>query len=249
MSGHSKWASIKHKKGKEDAKRGRIFTKLMKEISIAARMGGGDTDSNPRLRSAIAAAKAANMPNDNIARAVKKGTGEMEGVSYEEGSYEGYGPGGAAVMVEILTDNRNRTTSDVRHIFTKFNGNLGETGCVGWMFNKRGLFLVDKETIDEDGLMEVVLDAGAEDISDAGAAWEVVTSPEDFENVRQTLEEKEINTILAELSMIPQTSVELSGKKAEQMLKLMDALEDCEDVQKVFANFDISEEEMERLSV
>jgi len=248
MSGHSKWASIKHKKGKEDAKRGRIFTKLIREISIAARLGGGDPDANPRLRAVIATAKAANMPNDNITRAIKKGTGELEGVTYEEGLYEGYGPGGVAVLVEIMTDNKNRSASDIRRIFSKHNGSMGESGCVSWMFQKQGLIVVDKENADEDTLMEVILDAGGEDINDSESAWEVVTSPEDFEKVKAAVEEKGIRYTLAELSMIPQTTIKLSGKEAEQMLKLMESLEDSDDVQNVYANFDIAEEEMERLT-
>ncbi len=248
MSGHSKWASIKHKKGKEDAKRGQIFTKLIREISIAARLGGGDPDGNPRLRAAISSARAANMPNDNIVRAIKKGTGELEGVTYEEGTYEGYGPGGVAVLVEIMTDNKNRSASDVRRIFSKHNGNMGELGCVAWMFQKRGLIVVDKSAADEDRLMEVALDSGADDINDSESVWEIITSPEGFEAVKRALDEKGIKYILAELSMIPQTTVKLSGREADQMLKLMEALEDSEDVQRVYANFDISEEEMEQLS-
>lgn len=248
MSGHSKWASIKHKKGKEDAKRGKIFTKLIREISVAARMGGGDVDGNPRLRAAISAAKAANMPNDNITRAIKKGTGEIEGVSYEEGSYEGYGPGGTAVLVEIMTDNRNRTTSDVRRIFTRHNGNLGEAGCVSWMFSKKGLIVVEKESSDENTVMEAALDAGADDIKDSGSSWDVIAEPAAFDSVKKAIEDKAIKYTFAEVSMMPQTTVKLSGKDAENMLKLMEALEDCDDVQKVYANFDISDDEMERLS-
>jgi YebC/PmpR family DNA-binding regulatory protein len=248
MSGHSKWASIKHKKGKEDAKRGRIFTRLIREISVAARMGGGDPDANPRLRQVISAARAANMPSDNITRAIKKGTGELEGMTFEEGMYEGYGPGGVAIMLEILTDNKNRSVSDIRRTFSKHGGNMGEAGCVAWMFQKKGMIVVEKEQADEDTMMEVALDAGAEDINDSESTWEVITAPEDLETVKGAMDEKGIKYTLAELSMIPQSTVKLSGKEAEQMLKLMEDLEDSDDVQHVYANFDISEEEMERLS-
>lgn len=247
MSGHSKWSTIKRKKGATDARRGKIFTKLIKEITVAARFGGGDADANPRLRAAIAAAKAENMPKDNIERAVKKGTGELEGVAYEEVHYEGYGPGGAAVLVESLTDNKNRTVADVRYVFSKSGGSLGEAGCVAWMFGKKGLFVFEKESVDEETLMEVTLDAGAEDIRDEEGTFEVITSVGDFEAVKKTLDEKGMGYSLAEITMVPQTTVELEGKEAEQMLRLMDALEDSDDVQEVYSNFDISDKTLEEL--
>jgi len=243
MSGHSKWSSIKHKKGALDAKRGKIFTKLIKEITVAARMGGsGDPDANPRLRTAIAAAKAENMPKDNIERAIKKGTGELEGVNYEESTYEGYGPGGAAVLVESLTDNKNRAVADIRHIFAKCGGNLGENGCVAWMFDKKGYLVVARTAVDEDTLMEAALDAGAEDVREDESNFEVITAPEDFEAVKAAVDEKSIPCLDAEVTMLPQTSTNLQGKEAEQMIRLMDMLEDCEDVQKVYTNADIPEE-------
>jgi len=248
MSGHSKWATIKHKKGAADAKRGRIFTRLIKEITIAARMSGGDIDSNPRLRTAVSAAKAQNMPADNITRAVKKGTGELEGVSYEEINFEGYGPGGVAVIVETLTDSRNRTVAEVRHTFSRFNGNLGEQGCVSWMFEKKGIILFSKESAEEDALMEAALDAGAEDINDEGSMWEVVTRAGQLEAVKEALVKKGFKPESAEVSMVPQSTVQLAGKDASTMLKLMDAIEDLDDTQHVYANFDISEDEMEKLS-
>jgi len=248
MSGHSKWASIKHKKGKTDAARGQVFTKLIKEITVAARMGGGDPDSNARLRSALAAAKAQNMPGDNITRAIKKGTGELEGINYEEFSYEGYGPGGVAVMVQVLTDNKNRTTADVRRIFTRNAGNLGEGGCVSWMFDNKGLIVFDKAKATEDQLMEVALDAGAEDVNDAENMWEVITTAADFEKVKKSFDDRKMAYESAQLSMIPQTTVKLEGRDAEHMLKLMEQLEESDDVQHVYANFDISLQEMERLS-
>ncbi len=243
MSGHSKWSSIKHKKGAVDAKRGKIFTKLIKEITVAARMGGsGDPDANPRLRTAIAAAKAENMPKDNIERAIKKGTGDLEGVSYEESTYEGYGPGGAAVLVESLTDNKNRTVADIRHIFSKCGGNLGENGCVAWMFDKKGYLVVARSVVDEDTLMEAALDAGAEDVREDESNYEVITAPEDFEAVKAAVDEKAIPYMDGEVTMLPQTSTNLQGKEAEQMIRLMDMLEDCDDVQKVYTNADIPEE-------
>ena len=243
MSGHSKWSSIKHKKGAVDAKRGKIFTKLIKEITVAARMGGsGDPDANPRLRTAIAAAKAENMPKDNIERAIKKGTGELEGVNYEESTYEGYGPGGAAVLVESLTDNKNRAVADIRHIFSKCGGNLGENGCVAWMFDKKGYIVVERSAVDEDTLMEAALDAGAEDVREDESNYEVITAPEDFEAVKTAVDDKAIAYLDAEVTMLPQTSTNLQGKEAEQMIRLMDMLEDCDDVQKVYTNADIPEE-------
>jgi YebC/PmpR family DNA-binding regulatory protein len=247
MSGHSKWHSIRHKKGREDAKRGKIFTKLIRELSIAARLGGPDPESNPRLRQAIDAAKSANMPNDNIDRAIKKGAGGTDGADYEEVTFEGYGPAGVAVLVETQTDNRNRTVSEVRHFFDRYNGKMGETGCVSWMFDKRGLVMIDKSEADEDTVMDIALDAGAEDIKGEGDFWEVHTSLEDYETVKQAFEAARIPN-RSQIAMVPQTTVELTGKSAEQMIKLMDALEDLDDVQNVWANFDIPDEEMEKLS-
>jgi YebC/PmpR family DNA-binding regulatory protein len=248
MSGHSKWSTIKRKKGAADAKRGKAFTKIIKEIMVAARMGGGDLNSNPRLRSAVLAGKAENMPKDNIDRAIKKGTGELEGVNYEEINYEGYGPGGVAMLVQVLTDNKNRTVADVRHIFSKHNGNLGETGCVSWMFENKGLILIDKAGVEEDKLLEVALDAGALDVKDNGKEFEVTVSPASYEEVKKKIEEAGFKPTYAEVTMVPQTTIKLVGKEAEQMLKLMEGLEDSDDVQKVYANFDIADEEMERLS-
>jgi YebC/PmpR family DNA-binding regulatory protein len=243
MSGHSKWSSIKHKKGAADAKRGKIFTKLIKEITIAARMGGsGDVSANPRLRQAITAAKAENMPKDNIERAIKKGTGELEGVTYEESIYEGYGPGGAAVLVESLTDNKNRAVADIRHIFSKCGGNMGENGCVAWMFDKKGYFYVEKSAVEEEVLMEKALDAGAEDIRDNEDSFEVITQPEDFETVKDALDKAEIPYSDAEITMLPKNTANLVGKHAEQMVRLMEYLEDCEDVQKVYTNADIPDD-------
>ncbi|MFW6373923.1 MAG: YebC/PmpR family DNA-binding transcriptional regulator, partial [Thermodesulfobacteriota bacterium] len=240
--GHNKWSTIKHKKGAADAKRGRIFTKLIKEITVAARMGGGDPDANPRLRTAIAAAKSENMPKDNIERAIKKGTGELEGVSYEENTYEGYGPGGAAIFLESVTDNKNRAVADIRHIFSKSGGNLGENGCVAWMFDKKGYINIEKDGVDEEKLMEVALDAGAEDVREEDGSFEVITEPEDFETVREAIEKASIAYADAEITMLPQNVAALQGKEAEQMVRLMDALDDCEDVQKVYTNADIPEE-------
>jgi YebC/PmpR family DNA-binding regulatory protein len=247
MSGHSKWSTIKRKKGATDAKRGKIFTKLIKEITVAARMGGGDPNANPRLRTAIAAAKADNMPKDNIERAIKKGTGALEGVSYEEVYYEGYGPGGAAVLVESFTDNKNRTVADVRHLFSKSGGGLGEAGCVAWMFEKKGLFVLQKEDVDEETLMEAVLDAGGEDIRDEETTFEVITAPEDFEAVKKALDDAGLKHLLAEVTMVPKSTVKLEDKEAEQMLRLMESLEDSDDVQKVYSNFDIPEETLEKM--
>ncbi len=248
MSGHSKWATIKRKKGKADAERGKVFTKLIKEITVAARAGGGDADANPRLRTAMAAAKAANMPQDNIKRAVQKGTGELPGVSYDEVTYEGYGPAGVAVYVIVLTDNKNRTVADIRHLFSKYNGNLGENGCVAWMFDKQGIVQVDSTICDEDTLMEIVLDAGASDLSQQGDIFEVITPPEDLENVRVAIEAKSISVISAEISLIPQNTVKLEEKQAETMLKLYEALEENDDVQNVYANFDIDDSILEKLA-
>jgi len=247
MSGHSKWSTIKHKKGAADARRGKIFTKLIKEITVAARMGGGDPGANPRLRTAIAAAKAENMPKDNIERAIKKGTGELEGVSYEESIYEGYGPGGAAVLVESLTDNKNRAVSEIRHIFSKNGGSLGEGGCVAWMFNKKGYFIVEKSAVDEETLMEAALEAGAEDVREDEKNFEVITAPEDFEPVKAALEKASIPFEDAEVTQLPETFANLEGKQAEQMYRLMEMLEDCEDVQKVYTNADIPEDVIEAM--
>jgi YebC/PmpR family DNA-binding regulatory protein len=247
MSGHNKWSSIKHRKGAQDAKRGKIFTKLIKEITVAARTAGGDIDTNPRLRSAVAAAKAENMPKDNIERAVKKGTGELEGVSYEENSYEGYGPGGAAILVESLTDNKNRAVAEIRHIFNKYGGNMGENGCVAWMFDKKGYFNVEKSDVEEEQLMEVALEAGAEDVREEEDSFEVITEPDDFEAVKEALEVASIPFSDAEVTMLPQSMSALEGKDAERMLKLMDAMDDCDDVQKVYTNADIPDEMMDVL--
>ena len=249
MSGHSKWSTIKRKKGAADAKRGRIFTRLIKEITVAARMGGGDPEGNPRLRSAIATAKSENMPKDNIERAIKKGTGELEGAVYEEISYEGYGPGGVAVLVDCMTDNKNRTVADIRHAFSKSGGNLGETGCVSWMFDKKGSIMVEKDNIDEEELMDKALEAGAEDVIEEDNVYQVITAPEDFETVREALEADGIKFVEAAVTMIPQNVVEITDEKpARQILKLLESLEDHDDVQSVSSNFDISDELMEAVS-
>ena len=240
MSGHSKWSSIKHKKAATDAKRGKIFTKLIKEITVAARMGGGDPDANPRLRTAIQAAKSENMPKDNIDRAVKKGTGELEGVNYEESVYEGYGPGGAAVLIESLSDNKNRAVADIRHIFSK-------NGGVAWMFDKKGYIAIEKKAVDEDTLMEMALEAGAEDIREDNGNYEVITDPDDFEPVKEAIDNGSIPCIVAEITKLPQSTTDLLGKQAEQMVRLMEMLEDCEDVQKVYTNADIPEEILENV--
>lgn len=242
MSGHSKWSSIKHKKGATDAKRGKIFTKLIKEITVAARFGGGDPAANPRLRTAIQAAKSENMPKDNIERAIKKGTGELEGVNYEESIYEGYGPGGAAIFIESLTDNKNRAVADIRHILNKAGGNLGSNGCVAWIFEKKGYIVVENDAVDEDTLMEVAIDAGAEDVREDDSNYEIITEPKDFEAVKAAIEAQSLPYIDAEITMLPQSTVNLQGNEAEQMVKLMETLEDCDDVQKVYTNADIPEE-------
>lgn len=248
MSGHSKWSTIKRKKGKADAERGRVFTKLIKEITVAARMGGGDESSNSRLRSVIATAKAANMPADNIKKAIQKGTGELPGVTYEEVTYEGYGPGGVAVLVQTLTDNKNRTVAEIRHFFTKRAGNLGESGCVSWMFDKQGVIQIETTKIDEDSLLEIVLEAGATDVVTADDSYEISTTPDAFEEVRRALEAKGIELADAEIAMVPQNTVKLEGKQAEQMIKLYEELDELDDVQHVFANFDIDDELLEQLS-
>ena len=242
MSGHSKWSTIKHKKGAADAKRGKIFTKLIKEITVAARIGGGDINTNPRLRTAAAAAKTQNMPKDNLERAIKKGTGELEGINYEEISYEGYGPGGVAVLVKCLTDNKNRTIADVRYIFSKAGGNIGTDGCVSWMFNSKGLISINKNKSDENTLMEIALEAGAEDVKDEGDCFEIITEPDDFENVKQAIEKASIKYDLAEITMLPQNMTKLEKKEAEQMVKFMEALDDCDDIQTFYSNADIPDE-------
>jgi len=248
MSGHSKWSSIKHKKGIADARKGKIFTKLIREITVAARLGGSDPSGNPRLRAAIAAAKAENMPKENIERAIKKGTGELEGAAYEEASYEGYGPGGVAVLVDCLTDNRNRTVAEVKHLFERHGGSLGEPGCVAWLFEKKGLIVVEKDKVNEEKLLDVALEAGAEDVREGDSEFEVITEPSDFETVKKAIEDDGIPYSVAEISMIPKNTVKLDGKKAQQMLSLMQALEDNDDVSHVYANFDIPDDVMEALS-
>ena len=247
MSGHSKWAGIKHKKAIVDAKRGKAFTKVSKELTVAAKMGGGNPDMNPRLRLAMDKAKEANMPSDNVKRAIMKGTGDLPGMSYEEILYEGYGPGGVAIMLETMTDNKNRTVGELRHILTKYNGNMGESGCVAWIFDKKGYLLVDKKTSDEDTLMTIALDAGAEDFKNDPEEenYEILTSPEDFSQVKEYLEKENIPLNLSELTMVPKNYVKLEGKEAQKMLRLMEALEDHDDVQNVYANFDIPDELME----
>ncbi len=245
MSGHSKWHTIKHKKGALDAKRGKIFTRIIKELTVAARQGGGDPDTNPRLRTVVAEAKAVNMPSDNIKKAIQRGTGELPGLSYEEITYEGYGPGGAAVIIEALTDNRNRTVGELRHLLTKHNGNLGESNSVAWMFSKKGYIVVDKSAADEETLLNVVLEAGAEDMRDDEDSWEIISEPAAFESVREAVKELGIEPATAQVAMLPQNYVKLEGKEASQMLKLMEALEDHDDVKQVWSNFDISEQEIE----
>jgi len=244
MSGHSKWATIKHKKGALDAKRGKIFTRLIKEIQIAAKQGGGDADGNPRLRTAIAAAKAENMPADNIKRAVQRGTGELEGTTYEEITFEGYGPGGVAVIIDVLTDNRNRAVSEIRHAFSKNGGNLGETGSVGYMFAKKGLIIVEKAAVDEDKLTEVVLEAGADDLSDEGDSWEVITGPKEHEAVLTAVKAAGIPVAHSEVTMIASTYTKLEGTQASAMQRLLDTIEDLDDTQNVYSNFDMDEEQV-----
>jgi YebC/PmpR family DNA-binding regulatory protein len=247
MSGHSKWHTIKHKKGALDAKRGKLFTKLIKELTIAARTGGsGDPDQNPRLRKAVSDSKAANMPNDTIDRAIKRGTGELEGVNYEEITYEGYGPGGVAVMVNTTTDNRNRTVSELRHLFSKNGGNLGESGSVAWMFNKKGQIIVDSASKGEDEMMEIALEAGAEDMQNDGESYEILTAPEDFLTVLDAIKAKGLEPISSEIAMIPQNTIKLEGGQVSQMLKLYDALDDHDDVQSVYANFEIDDAAMQQ---
>jgi YebC/PmpR family DNA-binding regulatory protein len=245
MSGHSKWHSIKHKKAATDAKRGKIFTRHIREITFAAKSGGGDPDSNATLRHAIDAAKAVNMPSDNIKKAIQRGTGELEGVNYEGITYEGYGPGGVAILVETLTDNKNRTVAEVRHCFGKYGGNLGESGCVAWMFSRKGVIMVSKEVIGEDDLMELALENGAEDMKTEEEHYEVSSTPEDFHAVLQAIKDNNIETLSSEIAKVPSTFIKLEGKQAQSMLKLSEKLEDLDDVQNVWANFDISEEEIE----
>ncbi len=248
MSGHSKWSSIKHKKAVKDARRGKLFTKLIKEITVAARMGGGDIAANPRLRTAVGGAKAASMPADNIDRAIKKGTGELEGVSYEEVDYEGYGPGGVAIMVHALTDNKKRTVSEMRRLFSNHGGHLGENGCVAWMFDRKGLITVDKAQVEEDRLVGLALEVGAEDVQEEYGLFEVVSRPEDFEKVKEYLEQENVKIVTAQVTMIPKNTVALDENHAEKILKLTEELEDHDDVQSVAANFDIPEALIEKAS-
>ncbi len=249
MSGHSKWSTIKRKKGKADAERGKAFTRHIKEITIAAREGGGDPETNPRLRTAVAAAKASNMPADNIKRAIMKGTGELPGVSYESVTYEGYGPGGVALFMEGLTDNKNRTVSEVRHILSKYGGNLGANGCVAWMFERKGFITVDAGSVDEETLLEIALEAGAEDMKIEGDVFEITTPPEAIDDVRSAIEIKGIPMESAEVTMIPKDTVQLNKEsEASSMMKMYDMLEDNEDIQKVYANFDIPDELLEKLA-
>lgn len=247
MSGHNKWSSIKHKKGAADAKRGKVFTKIIREITVAARTGGGDPGGNPRLRAAILLAKSENMPKDNIERAIKKGTGELEGVSYEEITYEGYGPGGVAVLVDCLTDNKNRTVSEVKHLFERHGGSLGAPGCVAYLFAKKGLIIIEKEKVDEEKLLDLALEAGADDVKEEGEEFNVVTSVPEFETVRKAIDNAGIPYTMAQITMIPNNTVEVDGKKAQQVLNLMQGLEDLDDVSNVYSNFDISDEVMEAL--
>jgi YebC/PmpR family DNA-binding regulatory protein len=248
MSGHSKWSTIKHKKAAKDARKGKLFTKFIKEITVAARMGGGDLNSNPRLRTAVTTARAASMPGENIDRAIKKGTGELEGVTYEEIQYEGYGPGGAAIIAQILTDNKNRTVSEIRRLFSKHGGNLGETGCVAWMFDKKGLIAIEKSQIDEERLMGIVLDAGAEDVRDEDDLFEVVTRPEDFHVEKDRLDHEIVAVASAQVTLVTKNSVDVDAKHVEQILKLTEELEDHDDVQSVSANFNIPTELIEKAS-
>jgi YebC/PmpR family DNA-binding regulatory protein len=245
MSGHSKWHTIKHKKGAADAKRGKIFTRVIKELTVAARNGGGDPNMNPRLRTIIAEAKAANMPRENIERAIRRGTGEEPGVSYEEITYEGYGPGGVAILIQVLTDNKNRSVGEIRHLLGKYNGNLAAENSVAWMFTRKGQVYVEKDKADEEKLLSAALEAGADDVSDDGGAWEVVSSPESFEAVRDAVKALGVEPVSAEVAMVPQNYVKLQGTDARTMLKLMEMLDDHDDVQHVWANFDIEEKEIE----
>ena len=248
MSGHSKWATIKHKKGALDAKRGKAFTRLIKEITIAARQGGGDVDGNPRLRSAVAAAKAENMPADNIKRAIQRGTGELPGATYEEISFEGYGPGGVALIVEATTDNRNRAVSEIRHTFSKHGGNLGEPNSVRFMFSKKGIIAVAKDAATEEQLMNIVLEAGGEDLNDEGETWEIITDPQSYDAVAQAVRDAKIETVMSEVTMIASTYTKLEGAVAAQMVRLLEALEDNDDVQNVYSNFDMDAQQMEEVA-
>jgi YebC/PmpR family DNA-binding regulatory protein len=247
MSGHSKWATIKHKKGALDAKRGKIFTRLLKEIAVAAK-GGGNPDTNARLRTAVLAAKAENMPQDNIKRAIQRGTGELEGLSYEEIAFEGYGPGGVAIIVEVTTDNRNRAVSEIRHAFSKNGGNLGETGSVRFMFHKKGLIAVEKDAATEEQLMDIVLEHGGEDLNDEGDTWEIVSDPADHERVAAAIKAAHIPTVMCEVTMVASTYTKLEGKEAIQMIRLLEVLEDCDDTQNVYSNFDMDADQMEAAS-
>jgi YebC/PmpR family DNA-binding regulatory protein len=244
MSGHSKWATIKHKKGALDAKRGKIFTRLLKEIAVAAK-GGGNPDTNARLRTAVLAAKAENMPQDNIKRAIQRGTGELEGLAYEEITFEGYGPGGVAVIVEVTTDNRNRAVSEIRHAFSKNGGNLGESGSVRFMFSKKGLIAVEKDAATEEQLMDIVLEHGGEDLNDEGDTWEIITDPTSYESVSTAIKAAGIPTVMSEVTLVASTYTKLEGNTASQMLRLLEALEDCDDTQNVYSNFDMDAEQME----
>ena len=248
MSGHSKWATIKHKKGALDAKRGKIFTRLIKEITMAAKSGGGDVEGNPRLRTAVAAAKAENMPADNIKRAIQRGTGELEGVNYEEITFEGYGPGGVALLVEVTTDNRNRTVSDIRHMFTKGGGNLGESGSVAWMFHKKGSIIVSKAKSKEDDLMNIVLEQGGDDLNDDGDSWEIITPPSAFETVLEAVKKSGAEVLHSQVGMIPKTYVKLEGAAANQMIRLLETIEDHDDVQNVYSNFDVDQKQLEEVA-
>jgi YebC/PmpR family DNA-binding regulatory protein len=248
MSGHSKWATIKHKKGALDAKRGKIFTRLIKEITMAAKGGGGDPDTNPRLRTAILAAKAENMPADNIKRAVQRGTGELPGATYEEITFEGYGPGGVALLVDVTTDNRNRTVSEMRHAFTKNGGNLGEAGSVSWMFHKKGSIVVPKAKAKEDDLMNIVLENGGEDLNDDGENWEIITDPGAYESVLEAVKKSGVEVAHSEVGMVPQNYIKLEGAAANQMIRLLEAIEDHDDVQNVFSNFDVDQKQLEEVA-
>ena len=248
MSGHSKWATIKHKKGALDAKRGKIFTRVIKEITMAAKGGGGDPDTNPRLRTAVAAAKAENMPADNIKRAIQRGTGELPGATYEEITFEGYGPGGVALLVEVTTDNRNRTVSEIRHAFTKGGGNLGEAGSVSWMFHKKGTIVVPKTAAKEDDLMNLVLENGGEDLTDDGDNFEIITAPNAYEPVLESIKKAGVQVVHSELGMVPQNYIKLEGPAASQMIRLLETLEDQDDVQNVYSNFDVDQKQLEEVA-
>ncbi|HEV3317144.1 MAG TPA: YebC/PmpR family DNA-binding transcriptional regulator [Candidatus Angelobacter sp.] len=248
MSGHSKWATIKHKKGALDAKRGKIFTRLIKEITMAAKSGGGDPEGNPRLRGAIAAAKAENMPQDNIKRAIQRGTGELPGATYEEITFEGYGPGGVALIAEVTTDNRNRTVSEIRHVFGKNGGNLGEAGSVAWMFSKKGQIVVPKAAAKEDDLMNIVLENGGDDLNDDGDNWEIITAPASFESVLEAIKKANLEVVHSGIGMVPQNYIKLEGASANQMIRLLEALEDQDDVQNVYSNFDVDQKQLEEVA-